>query len=241
MFFPSTSVFPCQYHSTNAPYPFIHLPPTVYNVSLPVLQFPLSVPFHQSCTLTHLSSTLHIFTKWWRFKTPHLKTYQPNVWANCTVYYWPCINHCVGLKLDLAYAPKTHEGEPNSKDIQPKCQIHVHTNTKYTSQNTKHTSQNTKTTGQTNRVTTLALNRYALLYSTMHMTASSARSIAKTPLPPSCGCHQNHRRTRKTFTVLWSQCVCFRNGKANCNKLHPTIHSPQNFLRTWYNFLIRIS
>ena len=38
---PSTSVFPCQYHSTNAPYPFIHLPPTLYNVSLPVLQFSL--------------------------------------------------------------------------------------------------------------------------------------------------------------------------------------------------------
>ena len=38
-FSPSTSVFPCQYHFTNAPYPFIHLPPTLYNVSLPVLQF----------------------------------------------------------------------------------------------------------------------------------------------------------------------------------------------------------
>jgi len=35
----STSVFSCQYHSTNVPYPFIHLPPTLYNVSLPVLQF----------------------------------------------------------------------------------------------------------------------------------------------------------------------------------------------------------
>jgi len=31
--------FPCQYHSTNAPYPFIHLPPTLYNVYLPVPQF----------------------------------------------------------------------------------------------------------------------------------------------------------------------------------------------------------
>ena len=29
-------VFPCKYHSTNAPYPFIHLPLTQYNVSLPV-------------------------------------------------------------------------------------------------------------------------------------------------------------------------------------------------------------
>ena len=36
---PSTSVFPCQYHSTYHPHPFIHLPPTLYNVSLPVPQF----------------------------------------------------------------------------------------------------------------------------------------------------------------------------------------------------------
>ena len=35
----STSDFPCQYHSTNAPYPFMHLPPTLYNVFLPALQF----------------------------------------------------------------------------------------------------------------------------------------------------------------------------------------------------------
>ena len=31
--------FPCQYHSTNAPYPFIHLPPTLHNFFLPVFQF----------------------------------------------------------------------------------------------------------------------------------------------------------------------------------------------------------
>jgi hypothetical protein len=35
----STSVVPCQYHSTVAPYSFIHLPHTLYNVFLPVLQF----------------------------------------------------------------------------------------------------------------------------------------------------------------------------------------------------------
>ena len=36
--------FPCQYHSTIAPYSFIHLPPTLYNVSLPLLQFsPVSI------------------------------------------------------------------------------------------------------------------------------------------------------------------------------------------------------
>ena len=43
-FSPSTSVFPCQYHSTIAPYSFIHLQPTLYNVFLPVLQFsPVSI------------------------------------------------------------------------------------------------------------------------------------------------------------------------------------------------------
>jgi hypothetical protein len=57
-----TSGFPCQYHSTNAPYPFIHLPPTLYNISLPVLQFsPVSIipptlhthsfTYHQHCIM----------------------------------------------------------------------------------------------------------------------------------------------------------------------------------------------
>jgi hypothetical protein len=57
-----TSVFPCQYHSTNAPYTFIHLPPTLYNVFLPVLQFsPVSIIpsmlhthsyiYHQRCIM----------------------------------------------------------------------------------------------------------------------------------------------------------------------------------------------
>ena len=43
-FYLSISLSLCQYHSSNAPYPFIHLPPTLYNVSLPVLQFsPVSI------------------------------------------------------------------------------------------------------------------------------------------------------------------------------------------------------
>jgi hypothetical protein len=51
MFLSQYFSFPCQYHSTNAPYSFIHLPQTLYNVSLPVLQFPLSVSFHQCSSL----------------------------------------------------------------------------------------------------------------------------------------------------------------------------------------------
>ena len=48
---------PCQYHSTIAPYSFIHLPPTLYNIFLPVLQFPLSVSFHHYSILIHSSTT----------------------------------------------------------------------------------------------------------------------------------------------------------------------------------------
>ena len=60
-FSPSTSVFPCQYHSTNAPYPFIHLLPTLYNVSLPALQFsPVSIiPHNAPYPFIHLPPTLY--------------------------------------------------------------------------------------------------------------------------------------------------------------------------------------
>jgi len=85
-----TTVFPCRYHSTIAPYSFIHLPPTLYNVFLPVFQFspvsiippllhthsfiyhlrcimffsqsfsfPLSVSFHHCSIFIHLPPTLY--------------------------------------------------------------------------------------------------------------------------------------------------------------------------------------
>ena len=57
MFLSQHFSFSCQYHSTNAPYSFIHLPPTLYNVSLPVLQFPLSVSIHHCSILIHPSTT----------------------------------------------------------------------------------------------------------------------------------------------------------------------------------------
>jgi hypothetical protein len=57
-FYPGPSV---QYHSTIAPYSSIHLPPTLYNVSLPVLQFPLSVSFHHCSILIHPSKTHAVY------------------------------------------------------------------------------------------------------------------------------------------------------------------------------------
>ena len=82
-FSPSASVFPCQYHSTNAPYPFIHLPPTLYNVSLPVLQFSLSIPFHQFSTYRRrcmVSATTHFKTfvpAWGRHQIPSPRSQSP--------------------------------------------------------------------------------------------------------------------------------------------------------------------
>ena len=60
-FFSQYFSFPCQYHSTNAPYTFIHLPPTLYNVFLPSLQFPLSVSFHQCSINIHSYTTNAVY------------------------------------------------------------------------------------------------------------------------------------------------------------------------------------
>jgi len=72
MFFSQYFSFPCQYHSTIAPYSYIHLPPTLYNVFLPVLQFsPVS-------------------------------TIPPLVYIHSFNYHWRCmfVNGCV-IKLQL--------------------------------------------------------------------------------------------------------------------------------------------
>jgi len=56
-FSPSTSVFPCQYHSTIAPYPFIHQPHRCTMFFSQHFSFPLSVSFHHSSTPIHSSTT----------------------------------------------------------------------------------------------------------------------------------------------------------------------------------------
>ena len=69
-FSPSTSVFPCQYHSTNAPYPFIHLPPKLYNVSLPALQFsPVTIipPMLHTHSFTYHPRCIMFFSQYFSF------------------------------------------------------------------------------------------------------------------------------------------------------------------------------
>jgi len=69
-FSPSTSVFPCQYHSTNDPSPFIHLQPTLYNVCLPVLQFsPVSTipPMLHTHSFTHHPRYIMFLSQYFSF------------------------------------------------------------------------------------------------------------------------------------------------------------------------------
>ena len=66
----STSRIPCQYHSTIAPYSFIHLPPTLYNVFLPVLQFsPVSIipPLLHTHSSIYHSSYIMFFSPYFSF------------------------------------------------------------------------------------------------------------------------------------------------------------------------------
>jgi len=62
MFSSQYLIFPFQYHSTNAPYSFIHLPPTLYNVFLPLLQFfPVRI-ISTILQIHHNRNTVHIRT-----------------------------------------------------------------------------------------------------------------------------------------------------------------------------------
>ena len=92
-FSPSTSVFPCQYHSTIAPYSFIHLPPTLYNVFLPVLQFPLSVSFHHCSILIRPSTTFAVCLKLPRFLVHSCRNVECyRVICECGQLHW-CTGH----------------------------------------------------------------------------------------------------------------------------------------------------
>ena len=65
-----TSALHCQYHSTTAPYSFIHLPPTLYNVFLPALQFsPVSIipPLLHTHSFIYYSRYIMFFSQHFSF------------------------------------------------------------------------------------------------------------------------------------------------------------------------------
>ena len=70
MFFSQYFSFPCQYHSTNASYSSIHLPPTLYNVFLPVLQIsPVSIvpPLLHTHSFIYHSRCIMFFSQYSNF------------------------------------------------------------------------------------------------------------------------------------------------------------------------------
>jgi hypothetical protein len=91
MFFSQYFSFPCQYHSTSASYSFIHLPPTLYNVFFPVLQFPLSVSFHQCSILIHSSTTDAVQCFSPSTSVSPVSIIPPMLHTHSFTYHWRCI------------------------------------------------------------------------------------------------------------------------------------------------------
>jgi hypothetical protein len=104
MFFSQYFNFPCQYNSTNAPYSFIHLPPTLYYVFLPVLHFPLSASLHQCSLLIRITVSSMSVVKWHKFDTQNT-FYQWKLFPSLVVL--PSEVQCIDFKhrLDAFYAP----------------------------------------------------------------------------------------------------------------------------------------
>jgi hypothetical protein len=78
MFFSQYFSFPRQYLSTNAPYSFIHLPPTLYNVFFSqYFRFTLLVSFHNApypSSHTFVTLLLHDLNFW---QTPEITRARP--------------------------------------------------------------------------------------------------------------------------------------------------------------------
>jgi hypothetical protein len=73
-------VLSCQYHSTDAPYSFIHLPPTLYNVSVPVLQFsPVSIipPMLHTHSFIYHRRCIMFFSQYFSFPCQYHSTIAP--------------------------------------------------------------------------------------------------------------------------------------------------------------------
>ena len=101
MFLSQYISFPCQYHSTNAPYTFIPLPPTLYNVSLPVLQFsPVSITPPMPQPHLHLHTVLIRRRNEWSLGTLEHSSTLSDIWHYCMEKYFH-IPYLQGLAINL--------------------------------------------------------------------------------------------------------------------------------------------
>jgi hypothetical protein len=91
MFFSQYFSFPCQYHSTNSPYPFIHLPATLHNVfQLAFLSKTNSYPF--PAHVKHKKAFTHFVSQ-----LPFI-IYQASHFTSLFKHFLPSTN-CVQSKL----------------------------------------------------------------------------------------------------------------------------------------------
>jgi len=118
-FSPSTSVFPCQNHSTIPPYSFIHLPPTLYNIFLPALQFsPISIipPLLHTHSFIYHPRCIMFFSQYFSFplsvsfhhcstlihpSTTHAVCFSPSTSV------FPCQNHSTIPPYSFIHLPPT--------------------------------------------------------------------------------------------------------------------------------------
>ena len=92
-FSPSTSVFPCQYHSTIASHSFIHLPLILHNVFLPVLQFsPVSIipPLLRTHSFTYHAHCTMFFSQYFSFPLS-VSFHHCSVLIHSSIYHSHCI------------------------------------------------------------------------------------------------------------------------------------------------------
>jgi hypothetical protein len=83
--------FPSQYHSTNAPYSFIHLPPTLCEVFLQLLLFSLSVSLYQFSILTHSSTTDAVYCLSPSTSVSPVSVIPPMLHTHSFIYHRRCI------------------------------------------------------------------------------------------------------------------------------------------------------
>ena len=108
---PSTPYSPCQYHSTIAPYSFIHLPPTLYNAFLPVHQFsPVSIIPPLPYTHLYLNTVL----------------IRRTVNVQISVQHWPQQYRHRGNKQEiLSLSLLIHRRGASPASLRCDCRLHV--------------------------------------------------------------------------------------------------------------------
>jgi len=118
MLFSQHFSFPCQYHSTIAPYTSIHLPPTLYNVFLPALQLsPVSIipPLLHTHSSIYHPRCIMLFSQHFSFPCQYHSTIAPYSFIyhpHCTMFFSQHFSFPLSVSSHhcsiLSYSPTTN-------------------------------------------------------------------------------------------------------------------------------------